>query len=126
MKTKSTVRPREIQRTVLNLERSELGLSRVEDAIIRLHLHGCGENAAGFVIMQLEHAGYQLTTHHDEGPFRDHPALVQLRIFAIHSLVDYGVVENDDFSVHFHGVRDQNGIAIDAQQAFGQAGLTIA
>src|ERR1700722_10144496 len=35
MKTKSTVRPREIQRTVLNLERSELGLSRVEDAIIR-------------------------------------------------------------------------------------------
>src|ERR1700733_4367007 len=36
MKTKSTVRPREIQRTVLNLERSELGLNRVEDAIIRL------------------------------------------------------------------------------------------
>jgi len=36
MNTKSAVRPREIQRTVLNLERPELGVSRVEDAIIRL------------------------------------------------------------------------------------------
>jgi hypothetical protein len=36
MKTKRAVRPRDIQRTVLNLERPELGVRRVEDAIIRL------------------------------------------------------------------------------------------
>jgi hypothetical protein len=36
MKTKSAVRPREIQRAVLNLERLELGASSVEVAIIRL------------------------------------------------------------------------------------------
>jgi hypothetical protein len=37
MKTKSAVRPRNIQRTVLNLERPGLGLNSVEDAIIRLY-----------------------------------------------------------------------------------------
>ena len=36
MKTKSAVRPREIQMTVLNLERAELGASSVEVGIIRL------------------------------------------------------------------------------------------
>jgi hypothetical protein len=36
MKTKSVVRPSEIQRTALNLERPELGASRVEDAMICL------------------------------------------------------------------------------------------
>jgi hypothetical protein len=36
MKTKSTVRPMEIQRKVLNLERMGLGGSRMEVAIIRL------------------------------------------------------------------------------------------
>ena len=35
MKTKSAVRPREIQRTVLNLERSELGVRRVEDCVVQ-------------------------------------------------------------------------------------------
>src|SRR5579862_5084804 len=45
MKTKSTVRPREIQRTVLNLERSELGVSRVEDAI-NASLYRCGPSRA--------------------------------------------------------------------------------
>src|ERR1700734_1049017 len=44
-KTKSTVRPREIQRTVLNLERSELGVSRAEDAINAL-LYRCGPSRA--------------------------------------------------------------------------------
>jgi hypothetical protein len=36
MKTKSTVRPSEIQRIVLNLEPAELGASRVEIGIIRI------------------------------------------------------------------------------------------
>ena len=36
MKTKSAVRPREIQITVLDLERAELGASSVEVGIIRL------------------------------------------------------------------------------------------
>jgi hypothetical protein len=36
MTTKSAVRPREIQRTVLNVKRPELGVSRVEDAIVLL------------------------------------------------------------------------------------------
>jgi hypothetical protein len=35
MKTKSAVRPREIQRTVLDLERTELGAGRVEVGMIR-------------------------------------------------------------------------------------------
>jgi hypothetical protein len=33
MKINSTERPREIQKTVLNLERAELGASRVADAV---------------------------------------------------------------------------------------------
>ena len=36
MKTKNAVKPRHIHRTVLNAERPELFVSRVEDAIIRL------------------------------------------------------------------------------------------
>jgi hypothetical protein len=36
MKTKSTVRPSETQRIVLNLEPAELGAGRVEVRIIRL------------------------------------------------------------------------------------------
>jgi hypothetical protein len=36
MKTKSTVRPSEIQSTVLNLERTELGAGSVEVAMIFL------------------------------------------------------------------------------------------
>ena len=36
MKTKNAVRPTEIQRTVLNVERTELGAGRIEDAITRL------------------------------------------------------------------------------------------
>ena len=35
MKTKSTVRPSETQRIVLNLEPAELGVTRVETGIIR-------------------------------------------------------------------------------------------
>ena len=36
MKTKSTVRPREAQRIVLNLEPEDLGVSRLVVGIIRL------------------------------------------------------------------------------------------
>ncbi|HUA84244.1 MAG TPA: hypothetical protein VMB85_10330 [Bryobacteraceae bacterium] len=43
MKTKSAVKPSEIQRTVLNLGRPKLGVSTVKDATVRLFSGFTGE-----------------------------------------------------------------------------------
>ena len=97
-----------------------------EDAVVGLHLHGRRENAAGFVVVQFEHAGYQLAAHHDEGSLARHPARIELGVFFIDGLMHYGIVEHDDLAVYFHGVRDQNRIAVHAQQPLGETGFAVA
>ena len=61
-----------------------------------------------------------------QGRRHKRPARIDVRIVHVQLLMHHRVVQADHLVVHFHGVRHQNGILIDAQHSFRQAGFAVA
>src|SRR3989304_2070527 len=98
-----------------------------EDAIIGLHLQGSGVIPGERIELEIQHLDGELAAHTDTGPATEHPTLVKFDgAGRVDALVNAGIKNGDDLRVHFHGVRNPDGIVVDLGQSRGHGGLASA
>ncbi len=61
-----------------------------------------------------------------QGPFTHRPARIEQFVRRSDSLMHNWIEEGDDVAVDFHAIGDQDGIFVDPQNAFRDAGLAVA
>ena len=60
-----------------------------------------------------------------QGRRHKHPARIHFAVVHVQLLVHHRIVQADYLAIHFHRVRQQDGILINAQHSLGEAGFSV-